>query len=100
VWDRLRGEKHKEKAMNIVRTDEEIRTEIETLEKLKKKVKKYNNARDPNRKIIEAEIHFLKYGVYIHKKSWFYTPYSKQNLKDWLTNRDEMACSELWYCAC
>ena len=86
--------------MKIVRTTDEINSEVNELERLKKKVKKTNNAGDPNRKIIDAEIHFLKHEVWIHKNSWVYTPFSKQNVKDWLTDKAECSMSFIWSGAC
>jgi len=86
--------------MEIVRTWDEISKEIEELELIKEKVKKTNNAGDPNRKIIDAEIHFLNHGVWIHENSWVFTPFSKQTVKDWLTNRSELSMSFYWQCAC
>lgn len=82
--------------MEIVRSDREVWEEIKELKSLRSKVQKYNNAGDPNREIIDAEIHFLKHGTWIHKDSWFYTPFSKTNVIDWLTCKDEIEPSSLW----
>ena len=78
------------------RSQEEIDAEIKELLLSKKRVNRINNAGDPNRKIIDAEIHFLRTGESTWKMSWFYSKFSIVNVLDWLKG-DDVQPSDLWH---
>lgn len=84
----------------VVRTLDEINEEVARLKSLRNKIQKYNNAGDPNREIIDAEIHLMLTGESIYKRRWFYTEFSKLNVSDWMTEKDEVSPSDLWEEVC
>ena len=84
----------------VVRTEQEFLDEIKALKKIRKRVRKTNNAGDPNRKIINAEITFLKTGELTYKKEWVYGEFSRTNVYDWVSDRRATPCSMIWEGAC
>ena len=83
-------------SIKSVRTIDEINEEISKLNDIILRVRPVNNLGNSNVEIIKSEIYFLETGDVKAKRVSLDWLCSSQNVRDFLTDRDECPMSELW----